>query len=121
MLTRSVVVIIGLLMCIPAVAWAQVDPPKGFEGVVPLYPGAVLQVAMEMAEGSQAIMETEDKAKAIVAYYKEAMVERGWNVEMEMTHGGGAVIAFTKDDRKVQVVVDEPQGEMTKLMIMLTK
>ena len=66
--------VILLTALIASVAWGQTDLPRELATIIPKYPGSNVVVAKDSNGGSQTVMETQDNARAVMVFYRQAMV-----------------------------------------------
>jgi hypothetical protein len=104
-----------------AASWAQVEFPKGLKDVAPVPPGATVLQAMEMTDGSHAVMEGSTPPKDVIAFYRKAMEGKGWKMEMEMNQKDNALVVFSKGGQALTVMADGSGGKKTTIALTLGK
>lgn len=104
-----------------AVVWAQVELPKALKDLVPIYPKAKVVTAVEMADGSHAVLEATGPAKEIVLFYRKAMEGKGWKTEMEMHQEKNSVVALSKGKQALTVMADSSDATKTTVALTLGK
>jgi hypothetical protein len=109
-----------IITCMVAAAWGQVHLPKGLEDVIPVYPGAEVVVARDMARGSHTMMETRDDFKAVLVFFRKAMAYKGWTVMTGMAQEQGATIVFSKGSQTLQITARDSRQEKTTVLISMT-
>ncbi|MEJ5349505.1 MAG: hypothetical protein WHS46_12550 [Desulfosoma sp.] len=112
-----ITVVLGcFLMAVSAAA--QVDYPEDLKKVVAQYPGSQVEMAMKTQQGSHVVLSTQDSSEKVYAYYKQALSQAGWQVQMEMNHKDGVQGHWQKDDKTVHVVVTK-DSEKTQIVVLL--
>lgn len=112
------VLLTGLLT---AVAWSQINLPKGLEGVIPNYPGAKVIFVKERERSSHAIMKTDDDPRAVMVFYRKSMFNRGWSIFTGMELKNGASIVFSKGDMRLQIVSKASKEKNTTILVSIHK
>jgi hypothetical protein len=116
---RRILCVFAVLSVMPAmsVAWGQAEFPQSLEGIVPRYPGAILELSTMSGDGTTVHMEVDAEPKAITDFYRKALSERGWKVDMDMTDAKGCVLVLNKGTEKINVTVIGEPGERTRFVI----
>lgn len=109
-------VLCGMIAVVPALA--QVDYPEDIKAIVGQYPGAEVEMAMKVPQGSQVVLTTPDPPQKAYAYYKEALGKAGWEAQMEMTHKEGLQGHWKKGEKMIHVVVTKDE-EKTQIVLIL--
>ena len=113
-------VILAIFLISPfSQAWGQAEFPDSFKGVIPEYPGALVEVSVTNADGTSVHMETDAEPKAVTDFYKKAMIENGWTVNMDMSHEGGSTLVLNKGNQILNVTAVGKPGERTRLILAL--
>ncbi len=113
----SIMVVLGcFLMAVSAAA--QVDYPEDLKKVVAQYPGSQVEMAMKTQQGSHVVLTTQDPSEKVYAYYKQALGQSGWEVQMEMNHKEGVQGHWQKGDKMIHVVVSK-DSEQTQIVLLL--
>ena len=114
---------LGVLLTgwLTAVAWSQMDLPKGLEGVVPNYPGAKVIFSKERESSSQAIMESEDDPNAVIVFYRKSMTYRGWSILTGMELKRGTTLIFSKGDRRLQITATASDRKNTTILLSIDR
>jgi len=105
-----------LTVWLTAVAWSQINLPKGLEGVIPNYPEAKVIFAKERESSTQAIMESEDDPNAVMVFYRKSMINRGWSILTGMELKRGATLIFSKGDKRLQITATASEGKNTTIL-----
>jgi hypothetical protein len=110
---------LGVLLTgwLTAVAWSQINLPKGLEGVIPNYPGAKVICVKERERSTQAIMESADDPKAVMVFYRKSMTYRRWSILTGMELQRGATLIFTKEDMRLQITSTASEGKNTTILV----
>lgn len=113
----------GLLLAgwLTAAAWSQMHLPKGLEGVIPNYPGATVTFAQDRDNSSQAIMETDDNPRAVMVFYRKAMIYREWTILTGMELERGVTIVFSKEDMRLQITSKASEGKSTTILVSIDR
>jgi hypothetical protein len=109
------------MLCVSSNLWGQAEIPKALKDVAPAYSGAQVMMGMDSGDQSHAVLETKDSPKAVLEFYKKSMTGKGWKVEMEMTHGSGQMISFSKDGKAMNVVASPSSQGKTTVTLTLGK
>ncbi len=109
-------VLCGMIAVVPALA--QVDYPEDIKAIVAQYPGAQVEMAMKVPQGSQVVLTTSDPPQKVYVFYKEALSKAGWETQMEMTHKEGLQGHWKKGDKMIHVVVTKDE-EKTQIVLLL--
>lgn len=118
---RTLTVLVVFLSCfVINVAWSQIHLPKGLEGVIPRYPDARVLTAFTWDGNAQAMLESQDDSKAIIVFYKKAMVYKGWNVVTGMMLKRGRTIVFSKSDQVLQITAQDSDEKKTTILVSIT-
>ena len=104
-----------------ALAWSQMQLPKGLEGVIPNYPGAKVIFAKERKSSSQAIMESEDDPSAAMVFYRKSMIYRGWSILTGMELKRGTTLIFSKLDRRLQITATASERKNTTILVTIDR
>ena len=59
---------------------------------------------------------TQDKPSAVIAFYKDEMKKRGWNVALDMSSEKGGLIQWKKDALEAAMLVTEKEGKTVILL-----
>jgi len=114
---------LGVLLTgwLSAIAWSQMDLPKGLEGVVPNYPEAKVIFAKERESSSQAIMESGDDPHAVIVFYRKSMTYRGWSILTGMELKRGKTLIFSKGDRRLQITATASERKNTTILVSIDR
>lgn len=101
-------------------AWGQAEFPESWKGTIPEYPGAVVELSLTNADGTTVHMEVEAGPKEVTDYYRDAMSEKGWTVDMDMSHEGGSTLVLNEGTRILNVTaVTDPGEKRTRVVLTL--
>ena len=114
-----IVVAIFSLMAPLTPGWGQAEFPDSFKGIIPEYPGALVEVSVTNADGTSVHMEVDAEPKAVTDFYMKAMVKNGWTVDMDMTHEGGSTLVLNKGNQLLNVTAVGKPGERTRFILAL--
>ena len=109
--------VILLTFFIASAAWGQVDLPIGLATIIPKYPGANVVAAKDSNGGSQTVMETQDNSRAVMVFYRKAMVYRGWNIMTGMALESGSTLIFSKGDQTLHITVKDSKEDKTIILV----
>mgnify|MGYP001811753598 FL=1 len=122
MKSRSIATMVILLTAlITAAAWGQVDLPKELATIIPKYPGSNVTVAKDSNGGSQTVMETQDNSRAVMVFYRKAMVYRGWDIMTGMALESGSTLIFSKGDQTLHITAKGVQEDKTIILVSIPK
>ena len=110
-----------LAIWLAAVAWAQMQLPKGLQGMIPDYPKASIVYARDWNNSSQATMETDDDPRAVMVFYRKSMIYRGWSILTGMELETGVTIVFAKEDMRLQIMSKASKENNTTILVSLHK
>lgn len=110
-----------LTVWLTAVAWSQINLPKGLEGVIPNYPGAKIIFTKERESSTQAIMESEDDPNAVIVFYRKSMTYRGWSILTGMELKRGTTLIFSKGDRRLQITATASERKNTTILLSIDR
>ena len=79
--------------------------PDGFPEDVPIYPGSKVIGGMVAGAGGMVTLQTGDDAEKVAAFYREKLVNEGWNLVPEMVLGGRQVLPIEKESRNGAVQI----------------
>lgn len=97
---------------------AGVPLPDGFPKDVPIYTGAVVQVASTQGQMMMVHLNVSASVTEVLKYYQDQLKEQGWEIESTMNMGEGSMIAAKKADRKCSaMVLKQDQGSMVQLTV----
>jgi hypothetical protein len=113
--------VILLTAFIAAAAWGQVDLPKELATIIPTYPGSKVVAAKDINGGAQTIMETQDNSKAVMVFYRKAMVYRGWDIMTGMALESGSTLIFSKEDQALHITATGSKEGKTIILVNLSK
>lgn len=75
---------IGLIIFFSFLTFRLHEKPLGeFQNLVPMYPSAKIQSAVNCKDGSQIVFTTTDDSKKIFRFYKAELIKNGWAVRLE--------------------------------------
>ena len=118
MKSRSIATMVILLTAlITAAAWGQVDLPKGLATIIPKYPGSNVTVAKDSNGGSQTVMETQDNSRAVMVFYRKAMVYRGWDIMTGMALESGSTLIFSRGDQTLHITAKGSKEDKTIILV----
>ena len=117
-LTALVVILTATML---AVAWGNVNLPKGLEGILPIYPGSKVVSAVERNGNSQTTMETEDESRAVMVFYRKAMVYKGWTIMSGMILKRGSSITFSKGAQTLRITSQHSDRDSTTILVSIFK
>ena len=118
MKSRSIATMVILLTAlIAATAWGQMDLPKELAILIPKYPGANVLVAKDSNGGSQTVMETQDNSRAVMVFYRKAMVYRGWNIMTGMALESGSTLIFFKGAQTLHITAKGKSDDKTIILV----
>lgn len=120
-LGRIATMVILLTFFIAAAAWGQMDLPKELATIIPQYPGSIVVVAKDSNGGSQTVMETQDNSKAVMVFYRKAMVYRGWNIMTGMALESGSTLIFSKGDQTLHITAKGVKENKTIILVSIPK
>ena len=109
--------VILLAFIIAAAAWGQVDLPRELATIIPKYPGSNVVEAKDSNGGSQTVMETQDNSRAVMVFYRKAMVYRGWNIMTGMALESGSTLIFSKGDQTLHITVKDSKKDKTIILV----
>jgi hypothetical protein len=89
----------------------NIKVPAGFPQDVPIYPGAMVQAAVEVPEGFTLRMTTKEAAAKVVETYLKELPAQKWSKEMSMDMGENSMLTFKKENRTLSVVVSAEKNE----------
>ena len=115
------ITVLLLTFFIAAAAWGQVDLPKELATLIPKYPGANVIVAKDTNGGSQTVMETQDNSRAVMVFYRKAMVYRGWNIMTGMALESGSTLIFSRGDQTLHVTATGAKEDKTIILVSILK
>ena len=122
MKSRSIATMVILLTAlIAAAAWGQVDLPRELATIIPKYPGANVLVAKDSNGGSQTVMETQDNSRAVMVFYRKAMVYRGWNIMTGMALESGSTLIFSKGNQTLHITAKGAREDKTIILVSIPK
>ena len=110
-----------LAIWLAGVAWAQMQLPKGLQGMIPDYPKASIVFAKDWDNSSQAIMETDDDPRAVMVFYRKSMIYRGWSILTGMELETGVSIVFSKEDMRLQIMSKASKEKNTTILVSIHK
>jgi hypothetical protein len=113
--------VILLTALIASVAWGQTDLPRELATIIPKYPGSNVVVAKDSNGGSQTVMETQDNARAVMVFYRKAMVYRGWNIMTGMALENGSTLIFAKGDQTLHITAKGTKEGKTIILVSIPK
>lgn len=113
--------VILLTALIASVAWGQTDLPRELATIIPKYPGSNVVVAKDSNGGSQTVMETQDNARAVMVFYRKAMVYRGWNIMTGMALESGSTLIFSKGDQTLHITAKGEREDKTIILVSIPK
>jgi hypothetical protein len=97
---------------------AGVALPDGFPKDLPIYRGAVVQVASTQGQTMMVHLNVSDSVAEVLKYYQDQLKEQGWEIESSMNMGEGSMIAAKKADRKcTAMVMKQDKGSMVQLTV----
>ena len=102
---------------IAAAAWGQVDLPRELATIIPKYPGSNVVEAKDSNGGSQTVMETQDNSRAVMVFYRKAMVYRGWNIMTGMALESGSTLIFSKGDQTLHITAKGSKEDKTIILV----
>jgi hypothetical protein len=118
MKSGSIVTLVILLTAfIAAAAWGQVDLPRELATIMPKYPGSKVVFAKDSNGGSQAVIETQDNSRAVMVFYRKAMVYRGWNIMTGMALESGSTLIFSKGDQTLHITAKGAKEDKTIILV----
>lgn len=120
-LGRIATMVILLTFFIAAAAWGQMDLPKELATIIPQYPGSIVVVAKDSNGGSQTVMETQDNSKAVMVFYRKAMVYRGWDIMTGMALESGSTLIFSRGDQTLHITAKGFKEDKTIILVGIPK
>ena len=118
---RVIALSVLLVGWLTAVAWTQMQLPKGLQGMIPQYPKARIVFAKDWDNSSQAIMETDDDPRAVMVFYRKSMIYRGWSILTGMQLQTGASIVYSKGDMRLQIMSKASKEKNTTILVSIHK
>ena len=88
--------------------------------VVPRYPRTKVVTAFNWYGNAQTRMETKDDSKAVMVFYRKAMVYKGWSIMTGMILQRGRTLIFSKTDQVLQITVQDSEEQKTTILVSIT-
>jgi predicted outer membrane protein len=85
--------------------------PANFPKDVFLYKDADLKMAMELPQALNLTFETNEAVSKVSETYLAEMTDNGWQKKMDMDMQGQKMMAFSKDERTVSVMISSDQSK----------
>jgi hypothetical protein len=122
MKSKTIATMVMLLTAfIAAAGWGQMDLPKELATIMPKYPGSEVVAAKDSNGGSQTVMETQDNSRAVMVFYRKAMVYRGWNIMTGMALESGSTLIFSKGDQTLHITAKGSKEDKTIILVSIPK
>jgi hypothetical protein len=97
---------------------AGVALPQDFPKDVPIYQGAVVQVASTQGKTMMVHLSVSVPVAEALKYYQDQLKAEGWEIESTMNMGEGSMIAAKKADRECSaVILKQDKGTMIQLAV----
>ena len=106
-----------LTVSISVTASGQINLSKDMEGIIPIYPGAKVVLSRDWVGGSQTFIETRDDLKAVVIFFRKAMVYQGWSIISKIAFDKGTTILFSKANLVMQFTAHDVDEHQTKIFV----
>ena len=94
--------------------------PDNFPKDVPMYVGAVLDMAMEVPKGYSLIYTTKDDLSKVSEWYLNEMINQGWTKEASMDMTNQKMLVFKKGERGANFVIS-PDKDLTRISLTTVK
>jgi len=94
-----------LVLCLCSGAPAQVAYPPLLAAEAAPCPGCSMVMAAKDGNSIQAMLQSVEPADKLLAYYREALTARGWDVALEMDMAQAKTMSFERGEATLAVVV----------------
>jgi hypothetical protein len=92
--------------------------PDGFPKDVPIYKGAVVQVASSEGKTMMVHLNVSAPVADALKFYQEQLKEQGWEIKSTMNMGEGSMLVAKKGDRQCSaVVMKQDNASMVQLSV----
>lgn len=92
--------------------------PDGFPKDVPIYKGAVVQVASTQGKMMLVHLSVSAPVADALKYYQDQLKEQGWEISSTMNMGEGSMLAAKKGERQcTALVMKQDKGTMVQLSV----
>ena len=92
--------------------------PDGFPKDVPIYKGAVVQVASTQGKTVMVHLSVSAPVADALKYYQDQLKEQGWEINSTMNMGEGSMITAKKGDRQCSaLILKQDKGTMVQLSV----
>ena len=106
---------------IAAASWGQVDLPRDLATIIPKYPGSKVVAVKDSNGGAQTVMETQDNSRAVMVFYRKAMIYRGWNIMTGMALESGSTLIFSRGDQTLHITAKGFKEDKTIILVGIPK
>ena len=97
---------------------AGVALPDGFPKDVPIYKGAVVQVASTQGKAMMVHLTVDAAVAEALKYYQDELKGQGWQIESTMNMGEGSMLVAKKEGRQCSaLVMKQDKGSMIQLSV----
>ncbi|MHC4458144.1 MAG: hypothetical protein ACYS0I_13860 [Planctomycetota bacterium] len=110
-------ILVGLLFT--PLVWGQVEPPETIKKIAPIIKGAKVVQSMQFQEGAQVVLEVSSSPKEVVAFYKDTMQKKGWNVVMQMDMQNNSMLNLAKENMNLMINASTNQKGKTMVQLLL--
>ncbi|KUG27507.1 hypothetical protein ASZ90_002643 [hydrocarbon metagenome] len=94
-----------LVLCLCSGAPAQVAYPPLLAAEAAPCPGCSMVMAAKDGNSIQAMLQSVEPADKLLAYYREALTAKGWDVALEMDMAQAKTMSFERGEATLAVVV----------------
>ena len=92
--------------------------PDNFPKDVPIYKGAVVQVASTQGKTMMVHFTVDAAVADALKYYQDELKSQGWQIDSTMNMGQGSMLVAKKGDRQCSaVVMKQDKGAMVQLSV----
>jgi hypothetical protein len=92
--------------------------PDGFPKDVPIYKGAVVQIASTQGKTMMVHLNVAAPVADALKFYQDQFKDQGWEIASTMNMGDGSMLTAKKDHRQcAAVVIKQDKGTMIQLSV----
>jgi len=94
--------------------------PQDFPQEIPLFEPATIRSTTKSQERIHVVLETEEKPKTVLAFYKNQMAKLGWEAIETFKPKGGEAWVFSKGSKRLELIVVQNEEEKRTLIFLKT-
>lgn len=119
-MTRKALLFGLLMLFVSGLAYAAMQLPDSMKEI-PVFTGSKITQAMEMENTSTAMFTLKGQSDAVLDFYRQNMMSKGWKTVFQAEEEGSAIITFSSGKRMLQLSVHKQNDDgIVQYILVLT-